>query len=1318
HDWRLDASPPPGWGERIRAVGQLRQPLLTLHPGRWRDWHGELYADYSQLDLAELAPYSADWPSAIRLDAGTGRMRAWARVAEGRPTDTTLDLAMRGVVLRQDAGTTGATPAPLALADLGGRLSWQDLPRGFALQTQGLQFSTADGLRWSGGNLSARYQAADGPEPAQAAFSGDQLDLGLLARVAQRLPLAAPLRQALADYAPRGLARELEAQWRGPAGTEAQTDATTQATEGGAGVPALLAGATWQARGRIDGLALAAGTAAQPTAASPYPSPGRPGLAGADVRFDLNQDGGSARVDMRRGQLVFPGVFEDAALPMDTLQARIVWRRQGGRNVIELPQLDFANADVAGHASGRWQSGPGTPGGAALLPGHLALQGELTRADGTRVHRYLPLAIPELTRHYVRDAVRAGRATHTVFKVDSDLDHFPPENARQGDFSIAADLEGVDFDYVPATLAARNHLLGGWPALAGVQAQLVFERQEMRVRQARGHFAGLPQLGIVQASARIAELGHAAPLLQIDGQVRGPLAQALDYVKRSPLDAMAGHAFAQSSATGDADVQLALRLPLAQATPATPTQVQGRAQIGQATLQFSPQTPRLEQTQGRVDFSERGFQISQARTRLLGGELQFSGSGERERPAAAPTDTAATAATSTAATPVAGGALKLQFEGQGTLTAAGLRQARELPLLARISRALDGQTHYRARLAVSQGLLQAHIDSDLVGLASRLPAPLDKAASVALPLRFESAVTGPRQDHIRVRLGELAKAEFVRELSGRAPLVQRGVIRIDAQGAPDAALPAAGVDLGVRLDTVDLGAWQKLLAGTPVAAGPAQGSADSGDQADPAAVAAASTPGAGPDGGADSDEDALASFLPDRWSLQAQRLQFEQHALNHIQASGTRQRSTWSAEVEADELAGHLAYSLGDGSAPGSLYARLQRLRLDTGRADAGGAARTVDDLLDRQPDTLPALDIAVQQLQLGGSDLGALRVLATNRGVRRLGAEGGQSGENGGNGSGDDSSDGGSGSGEDGSRQVHEWDLRTLSLSVPEATLKASGQWRIDASAPAGQRARQTLLDFTLQTRDAGRLLDRLGFAQLLRHGEGALKGRIHWRGSPLALDNASLGGTIDVDMRGGQFLKADPGPARLLGVLSLQALPRRLALDFRDTFSEGFAFDFVRGQAHIAQGVARTNNLQMKGVSAAVLMEGQADIARETQDLKVVVVPELNTGTMALIATAINPAVGLGTFLAQWVLHKPLLQSLTRTFHIQGTWADPRIERVQSTAADTRAVGEVAKEAADEATQQAADQAGAATAGAPVSESKPPADAGDSPEAGAAAR
>ena len=203
--------------------------------------------------------------------------------------------------------------------------------------------------------------------------------------------------------------------------------------------------------------------------------------------------------------------------------------------------------------------------------------------------------------------------------------------------------------------------------------------------------------------------------------------------------------------------------------------------------------------------------------------------------------------------------------------------------------------------------------------------------------------------------------------------------------------------------------------------------------------------------------------------------------------------------------------------------------------------------------------------------------------------------------------------------------------------------------------------MDFKLVLADSGALLERLGTPKAIRGGKGQLSGQVGWLGSPFALDYPSLSGQVNIALDAGQFLKADPGVARLLGVLSLQSLPRRLSLDFRDVFQEGFAFDSVTGDLKIAQGVALTNNLRMRGVQAAVLMEGNADLARETQDLRVIVVPEINAGTAALAYAVINPAIGLGAFLAQALLKKPLTAAGTREFRVSGPWADPQVEPVK---------------------------------------------------------
>jgi uncharacterized protein YhdP len=367
----------------------------------------------------------------------------------------------------------------------------------------------------------------------------------------------------------------------------------------------------------------------------------------------------------------------------------------------------------------------------------------------------------------------------------------------------------------------------------------------------------------------------------------------------------------------------------------------------------------------------------------------------------------------------------------------------------------------------------------------------------------------------------------------------------------------------------------------------------------------------------------------------------EGRTLHDVVVGGTRDGLTWRANVDASELNGYVEYRQPAGAGAGRLHARLARLAIE------GSAARDVETLLNEQPDKLPALDIVVDDFDLRGKKLGRLEIDAVNRGPGVVAREGG----------------------------VREWRLNKLNLTVPEATFSATGNWAaLNAqAAPSGNprpgplpaERRRTVMNFKLDIADSGQLLARFGMKDMVRRGKGRMEGQVSWLGSPLSLDYASMSGNFYVNVEAGQFLKADPGLAKLLGVLSLQALPRRLSLDFRDVFTEGFAFDFVRGDVTIQQGIAATNNLQMKGVNAAVLMEGKADIARETQDIKAVVIPEINAGTASLVATVINPAVGLGTFLAQIFLRQPLMRAATQEFHIDGSWADPHIVRVSRKAA-----------------------------------------------------
>ena len=62
----------------------------------------------------------------------------------------------------------------------------------------------------------------------------------------------------------------------------------------------------------------------------------------------------------------------------------------------------------------------------------------------------------------------------------------------------------------------------------------------------------------------------------------------------------------------------------------------------------------------------------------------------------------------------------------------------------------------------------------------------------------------------------------------------------------------------------------------------------------------------------------------------------------------------------------------------------------------------------------------------------------------------------------------------------------------------------------------------------------------------------------------------------------------------------------------------------------------------------------------MKVLVIPDINAGAASLVYSAINPVIGLTTFIAQYVLRKPLSESNTQQFHIDGTWSEPRVTQV----------------------------------------------------------
>jgi len=342
--------------------------------------------------------------------------------------------------------------------------------------------------------------------------------------------------------------------------------------------------------------------------------------------------------------------------------------------------------------------------------------------------------------------------------------------------------------------------------------------------------------------------------------------------------------------------------------------------------------------------------------------------------------------------------------------------------------------------------------------------------------------------------------------------------------------------------------------------------------------------------------------------------------LDNVVIGASHQKGVWQASIDSRQATGYVTWNeSASGRGVGKVTARLSSLIIPESQANE------VKDLLEASTTspTIPALDIVAERFELFNKPLGHLELQAYNALIT----------------------------------SSREWRVSKLALENPDGELHGTGRW----VTKDGQHT--TMLNFDLNINDAGKLLERFGFADTLRNGKGKLSGDISWHGLPYSFDSPSLAGNLTLNVEKGQFLRQDPGAAKLLGVLSLQALPRLLKLDFHDVFSDGLAFDGITANAVINKGIVKTENLKMHGVQATVLMDGTADIANESTNLHVVVIPEVNLGTAPLVyALAVNPVIGLGSFLAQLFLSAPVMKALTYHMQVTGPWKAPVITKLDA--------------------------------------------------------
>ncbi len=355
-----------------------------------------------------------------------------------------------------------------------------------------------------------------------------------------------------------------------------------------------------------------------------------------------------------------------------------------------------------------------------------------------------------------------------------------------------------------------------------------------------------------------------------------------------------------------------------------------------------------------------------------------------------------------------------------------------------------------------------------------------------------------------------------------------------------------------------------------------------------------------------------------RFTLRTREVRFRQRALGELAVTANRRGRNWSIGVANAALRGSLAIPAAhEKERPVRVTVQYLDLEPFLPPAGAGGEGESAGGLA---PDDLPPVELSIAELRVAGARLDNVR-LRTRPHSQHVSIE------------------------------EFGFDNRALRLY-------GQGDWRVGDDGRHNSR-----VEFRLESDDWGAALATLGFPETLRGGRGNVAGELSWKDAAYRPRLAGLDGNIRLRLANGVLLDAEPGLARFIGLFSIQALPRRLSLDFKDFVAQGFEFDSLEGSVDLVEGTAYTRGMRMRGTVGRVEVSGSSDLVAQTYAQKVVVTPNLSA-SLPLVGELAVPGSGLTVLLLGSVL-KGIGVDIERIGELQytltGPWSDPVLAQLR---------------------------------------------------------
>jgi uncharacterized protein YhdP len=355
-------------------------------------------------------------------------------------------------------------------------------------------------------------------------------------------------------------------------------------------------------------------------------------------------------------------------------------------------------------------------------------------------------------------------------------------------------------------------------------------------------------------------------------------------------------------------------------------------------------------------------------------------------------------------------------------------------------------------------------------------------------------------------------------------------------------------------------------------------------------------------------------------ALTAGRLHLGEQEFEDVTAILSRAgRSGWLLAVESPLVRGEM---LLPDQVDAPYDVQLDYLRWQSKSGSKPRTQEGSDPLAAIDPQTLPAMNLQIDELQVDGEDFGrwALQSTPLPSGIR----------------------------------------LQAIEGHIRHLDVKAELLW---TKAPTGHH---TQVDIDVTAVNLAQVLEAWGSPGAIEARSATLKGDLLWDGSPLHFSWPTLNGELSFDARDGRFLEtsAAGNALRLLGILNINTIGRRLRLDFSDLLQEGISFDQVSGRYLINLGVGVSGEpLRVVGPSANFELEGTVDLVNESLNQELTVTLPI-TDSLPVAAMLLGaPQVAGAVFVIEKLFGDKLKRAAGARYRLYGSWDDPHMDPIIQT-------------------------------------------------------